>query len=185
MRGQFGINALIAFMVVNFAGVHSNAQNSCHLEFEINRKQERVIEAVRKTFPLLRNDRNVLPKIWMKDNQTSTTASTGFCFAAASAAYHLLGGKSAGLKPMVATYYDPELERIAPESHGRATHWWVQTADGKILDPTADQYTDLGLVPPYHLGKGAGFNRPITQPTKAGQKIMDLALQFLNEPLGQ
>src|ERR1039457_2892669 len=134
-----------------------------------------VVEAVRKSLPYLKNDKNVLPPLWLKMNLESKVDSTGFCFAAANAVYHLLGGKASGLTPMVAKYFDPELLIADPQSKGMATHWWIRDSAGNIIDPTSDQYTALGLKPPYELGKGAGFNTPLTVPTKAGRKIMDYA----------
>jgi hypothetical protein len=71
--------------------------------------------------------------------------TTGHCAVAAEALFFLLGGKPYGYKAMVATYYvDGE----------RCTHWWIVNKDGDILDPTAKQFTG---TPPYHLGKGTGF----------------------------
>lgn len=139
----------------------------------------RVIEAVRKTFPVVKNDPTVLDPIWKRFNEASGVESTGLCFAATNAVYHLLGGKAAGLTPMNATYYDPELARLAPETQGRASHWWIRDADGAYIDPTADQYTVFGETPPYEIGVGRGFNTRVDQPTQAGQKIIDLAQQLL------
>jgi hypothetical protein len=42
--------------------------------------------------------------------------------------------------------------------------------NGRIFDPTATQYTELGLIPPYHLGKGKGF---LTKnPSKRAKKLI-------------
>lgn len=84
---------------------------------------------------------------WRIENIKSGIPSTGFCYAAAEAAFHLLGGKKAGWKPMCVVYYEDGI---------KSTHWWI-VKDGKIIDPTKSQYTKCGLKPPYHLGKGCGF----------------------------
>jgi hypothetical protein len=39
----------------------------------------------------------------------------------------------------------------------KCTHWWLVDSDNEIVDPTATQYTELGLEPPYQIGKGIGF----------------------------
>lgn len=36
-------------------------------------------------------------------------------------------------------------------------HWWLEDEKGAILDPTAEQYTDLGKTPPYSKGRRGGF----------------------------
>jgi hypothetical protein len=69
----------------------------------------------------------------------------GHCYGAAEALYHLLGGKGSGYKAQRGVDDDG------------ITHWWVLSPTGKILDPTAAQYTDFGKTPPYNNGKGASF----------------------------
>lgn len=72
--------------------------------------------------------------------------TAGHCYIAAEALYHMLGGAKAGWVPM-----------NAREPDGM-THWWLRRrSDGRIADPTADQYLTVGEKPPYHLGKGGGF----------------------------
>lgn len=36
-------------------------------------------------------------------------------------------------------------------------HWWLENPQGEILDPTSDQYFELGKTPPYDKGKRGGF----------------------------
>lgn len=75
-------------------------------------------------------------------------ASWGHCAVAAEAVYFLLGGPKAGLTA-----------HVVREDDG-ITHWWLQDRAGRRIDPTADQYTALGDVPPYARGlpgRGAGF----------------------------
>lgn len=133
---------------------------------------KRVMGAVRATFVFLRNNPDVLPREWAEANHASRVPSRGFCFVAANAVYHLLGGKAAGLTPMFAKYDDEEMGE-------GASHWWLRDLDGAYLDPTADQYTAYGKFPPYENGKGAGFNRPLHVPTKAGALIMEQAKKIL------
>lgn len=82
----------------------------------------------------------------------------GHCYAAAEALYHRLGGKTAGLTPMRA------------KAGNGDTHWWLRDSRGRILDPTAEQFTSEGDLPPYHAGRGAGFLTK--QPSKRARKLM-------------
>jgi hypothetical protein len=61
----------------------------------------------------------------------------GHCHHATVAMYKLLGGKEKGYKIKKAI---DELE---------ITHYWLVTAHEEIIDPTAEQYTDLGRKLPY------------------------------------
>jgi hypothetical protein len=65
----------------------------------------------------------------------------GHCYVASEALYHLLGGCSAGWRPVSA--------RV-----GEVVHWWLEHADGSVLDPMADQF-----VGPINraVGRGRGF----------------------------
>lgn len=51
-----------------------------------------------------------------------------------------------------------------------ANHVWVRLADGRVLDPTADQFSPLGL-PPVYLGKPVA---PIHRPMKATTAVVTL-----------
>lgn len=83
----------------------------------------------------------------------------GQCYAASEAAYHLLGGKAAGWKPMFIRLNECEEYK---------THWWLQHEDGTILDITAGQFP-YGV--PYHRGIGCGF---LTKhPSKRAQEIIN------------
>jgi hypothetical protein len=66
---------------------------------------------------------------------------TGHCYVASEALYHLLGGKRAGLTPMV----------LKVEF---GTHWFLKTNSGDILDPTADQFQE---APDYTKARPCGF----------------------------
>lgn len=132
---------------------------------------KRVVAAVRSTFAELRHDKNVLPPRWRRENLESDVLSVGFCFAATNAVYFMLGGKKAGLTPMVASYTD--------DSGQRSTHWWLRTSSGDFIDPTADQYTAFGEKPPYEMGKGCGFCKSNDSPTRAGSKIILMAQKKL------
>lgn len=69
------------------------------------------------------------------------TRYDGNCYAASEAAYHLLGGKKAGWKPMRMT-------------HERTSHWFLRHKSGLNLDLTADQFK---THPDYSTAVGCGF----------------------------
>lgn len=61
----------------------------------------------------------------------------GHCHHASYGMYKLLGGKPAGYK----------LQR-AKDDDG-IIHYWLLSPSGEIIDPTVEQYTDLGRSLPY------------------------------------
>lgn len=86
----------------------------------------------------------------------------GHCYIATEVLWHLL--KNDRLKPMCAVYSDET---------GRCTHWWlVDKTNGKILDPTKEQYHPD--EPPYELGRGCGFLTK--QPSKRAQIVLNKIL---------
>lgn len=74
----------------------------------------------------------------------ATHPLAGHCYVAAEALYYLLP-KDLGFRP-----------RVARDAEG-GTHWWLANHQGDRLDPTAAQYTDAGLEPPYGAGINVGF----------------------------
>ena len=91
-------------------------------------------------------------------NVKKKDVTTGHCYIAAEALYHLIGGKKSGYKPRVARDGEDE------------THWWLEK-DGHKLDPSKKQYTKIGEKPPYHLARACGF---LTQkPSKIARIIMN------------
>ena len=61
----------------------------------------------------------------------------GHCHHATLAMYELLGGKNCGYKVRKAI---DELQ---------IKHYWLESPSGEIIDPTAEQYTDLNRPLPY------------------------------------
>ena len=64
----------------------------------------------------------------------------GHCYVASEAAYHLLGGKEAGYKPMQI-------------KHEGDSHWFLRH-ENRIIDITQDQFETR---PKWHLARGKGF----------------------------
>jgi len=71
----------------------------------------------------------------------STCPVEGHCYVAAEALYHLLGGAGAGWTP-------------AQMAHEGGPHWYLRHRDGRVLDPTAEQFD---TPPDYARGRGRGF----------------------------
>jgi len=69
----------------------------------------------------------------------------GKCYAASVALLQFLGGKDQGYK-LFRGIDDHEIP-----------HYWVESSEGQILDPTADQYLILGIDAPYESGKSVGY----------------------------
>lgn len=82
---------------------------------------------------------------------------SGHCYVASEVFWHLSGGKKSNWVPCVA--------RVDDE-----THWWLRSRDGTIIDPTAEQYTDCGLNPPYEVGRPCGFLTRM--PSRRAQVLM-------------
>ena len=95
----------------------------------------KLLNAFEKAYRL-EEAKNLLRKDWREAN-LNAPHSTGFCYIAAEAAWHLLGCE--GIDIYCASY---------KEDDKPCTHWWLKSGN-KIIDPTATQYTKLGLKPPY------------------------------------
>lgn len=97
----------------------------------------------------------------------------GHCAVATEALYHLLGG----------TRQKTWIPTRAKDDEG-ITHWWLRNRDtGEILDPTAEQYRDVGKEPPYKHGQGGGFQSP-TRDRHGFQNPSVRALKVLQEVHG-
>ena len=70
-------------------------------------------------------------------NMANRKPTTGHCYAASEAIYHMLSG----CKPMQI-------------NHEGGSHWYLLGPSGEVLDATADQFS---TPVPYNLGKGKGF----------------------------
>lgn len=70
--------------------------------------------------------------------------TTGHCYAASEALYHMTGGSSKWQ-----TYCGRD---------DSGTHWWLKSKEtGEIMDLTADQFYHVGKEPPYKNGRKCPF----------------------------
>jgi hypothetical protein len=78
---------------------------------------------------------------WRKRVGLFDSPYKGHCYVTAEALYHL-AAKGLG--------YFPHVLRMDKNT----THWYLQNAEGNILDPTVDQFNSW---PKYEYGRGSGF----------------------------
>lgn len=84
--------------------------------------------------------------------------TTGHCYIASEAIYHTFGGKE-------------KWSAYAGRDDNNGTHWWLKNKDtGEIVDPTKEQYTSLGLEPPYNKGRPCAFLT--REPSQRAQKLI-------------
>ncbi|MEO1332436.1 MAG: GNAT family N-acetyltransferase [Myxococcota bacterium] len=96
-----------------------------------------VCSALRSSF---RYATDALHDAWVYRNLTSGVDSTGYCYPAVEAAYHLLGGKRAGLTSYVVPGW---------------SHWFLKDSYGTRIDPSADQFGETPV--PYETSRGCGL----------------------------
>lgn len=88
--------------------------------------------------------------------------TTGHCYVASEALWHLLGGP--------ASRWGPAFVR-----HEGSPHWFLRQKDGRgVLDPTVRQFRE---EPPYARGVNKGFLT--RQPSSRARKVMYRAQQAL------
>lgn len=81
--------------------------------------------------------------------------TSGHCYAASEAIYHMMGGRESGWTPMQVR-------------HEGESHWFLKHQDGTIIDPTADQFDT-----PIPYGKAVGRGFLTKQPSSRAQTIID------------
>lgn len=106
---------------------------------------------------MLLNDAAVLVKDALTDDLLMP-GKGGHCYVASEALYHLMGGKSAGLKPMNVR-------------HEGTSHWFLLSGED-VVDLTADQFQ---TSPPYRLARGRGFltKKPSRRAEEVIQRVLD------------
>jgi len=103
-------------------------------------------ENLNKVIGLIRNNLTIdlLPKK-MKDRNINggSNGTYGHCHTAAGVIYKIFGPKNV------------HMHRGLDDEN--LYHWWIVDKNGNIIDPTSEQYTLLGKVPPYDKGEKAGL----------------------------
>lgn len=98
-----------------------------------------------------------------------TNRYSGHCYVAAEAVYHALGGRANGYRSYVLGHAQWPSALKAGE-----THWFIRhEPSGRIVDPTADQFTGrerTALPIMYELARSCGF---LTKgPSKRAREVM-------------
>lgn len=97
---------------------------------------------------------DLLKPKWKRIAAEKGTPYCGHCYHAAEALYWILGRGSSGYKPHYV-------------KHEGETHWYLMSANGEVLDPTAEQFDN---TPPYSQGRGCGFLTDM--PSKRALKVI-------------
>jgi len=138
------INRVLARLAIGAQHVESLPSKKGHAA-----KVARVVASIRaKLGP------HVLRPDWRKRRPANATPSWGCCYVASEAAYHALGGAKSGL-------------RVMHISHEGAPHWYLTDGSGRVIDPTADQFSS---PVPYGQGRGKGFLT--TEPSKRAVALL-------------
>jgi hypothetical protein len=85
---------------------------------------------------------DLLSAEWAASRREGDHPLTGYCYVASEALYHLAGGVNSGLS----------VYRCPLPAGG--SHWWLADSNGRILDPTAEQFSSS---PPYSQGTRTFF----------------------------
>ena len=98
-----------------------------------------------------------LSKEWLarKKSEPSCHKTFGHCYLATEVAYHLLGGKKQGWKPMYLKCED-------------GSHWFLKHSTGRIFDVTSGQFEGEEIL--YQNAIGKGFLT--REPSQRAQKLM-------------
>ena len=100
---------------------------------------QKVIESIRKNLSV-----DLLPKKMVERNINGGSNGTyGHCHTASGVIYKIFGPKNV------------HMHRGLDDEN--LYHWWIVDKNGKIIDPTVEQYTLLGRIPPYADGQKAGL----------------------------
>jgi hypothetical protein len=100
---------------------------------------------------------DLLSKEWLarKKLEPSCHKTFGHCYLATEVAYHLLGGKKRGWKPMYLKCKD-------------GSHWFLLHSSGIIFDVTSGQFEGETIL--YHDAIGKGFLT--REPSRRARKLM-------------
>jgi 5-methylcytosine-specific restriction endonuclease McrA len=109
---------------------------------------------------------DLLSAEWAASRREGDHPLTGYCYVASEALYHLAGGVASGLS----VYRCP--------LPGGRSHWWLADSNGRIFDPTAEQFS---IPPPYSQGTRTAFlsRKPSKRATKL---IARIRAQFEQTP---
>ncbi len=120
----------------------------------------RVVAALRETYSFSQDAG--LTDEWRDRNLASGNDATGFCYPAAEAAYHMLGGKKLELSVRVIS---------------EGPHWYLVDKWGTRIDPTAEQFAK----PPAYDQASSGFFLTGHAISKRGRALRQRAERLLRD----
>ncbi len=82
---------------------------------------------------------------------------TGHCYVASEAAFHMLGGKASGYRPMFIR-------------HEGSPHWFLRGPEGEVVDITAAQFEE-----PVPYGEGVGKGFLTREPSRRARVVIERA----------
>jgi hypothetical protein len=132
----------------------------------LDQHERRIIFAIRRA---IREDKagEFLHRTVLKNPDSPYS---GYCYVASEAFIKLIRRK--GYKPMhLSDEYAPALQ-LRQQGYFN-DHWFVRAPDGRIIDPTADQFRE---IPDYHFAKGKGFLTK--EPSKRGAALIRAARRY-------
>lgn len=123
----------------------------------MNQTEQRIFDLVRSELT-----DELIPKSYRR---LVNSRFCGHCHHASLAMYILLGRKERGYK----------LQKAIDDNE--ITHYWLTNSNYEIIDPTAEQYSELNRPFPYHKEKGRASYRQ----TKATKMIIENVRDKLEE----
>ena len=110
--------------------------------------EHHIINMLRNSFSDDNIKQQVLDVNWYQLNIKTGIHSTGFCFYASEVLFRLTGGNHIW-----------QVRYIQDPTHWRnGTHYFLKRrANNEVVDITADQYTERGIIIPYCDGRGNRF----------------------------
>lgn len=126
-------------------------------------------ENLQKVITSIRNNLTIdlLPKKMQERNiHGGSNGTYGHCHTASGVIYKIFGSKN------VHMYRALDDESLY--------HWWIVDKNGKLVDPTHEQYTLLGRTPPYAQGKKASmlgfeYRKRVSALLERVQKDLDIS----------
>lgn len=132
---------------------------------KLDSRERKVVAAIRRA---IRDDKTGEYLAW---SQKCQNPYAGYCYVASEAFVTLIRRK--GYKPMHLSHKKAQLKLTIGSYDYNSDHWFIQAPDGRIIDPTSDQFAK---TPEYHLAKGKGFLTK--KPSKRGAALIRVARRY-------
>ena len=118
-----------------------------------------VIETIKRNLTT-----DLLPKKWISKNKNNPMF--GHCYNVVGCLHKIFGSKNV---------------KMYRGFDGEIYHWWLLDKNGQTIDPTSEQYTTIGKVPPYDKAEKYGTLGPYYR--EKVNKLYDKVTTELNNTL--